>query len=248
MTHRGTVINEMGNRYGRLTVIGRAPTPEGKRGAYWRCHCDCGQYIVTSGNRLRMGATRTCGCSRGQHLVKDETGNVYGRLTILKRAPAPKGSQRVHWLCECECGNQKTVSGCDLRRGAVRSCGCLLKEQPANTLPDGEAAFRRMYYQYRKSADKRGLRFELTEDCFRNLTKQPCHYCGQEPSNAWASHHDTGDYICNGIDRKDNDLGYVPDNCVPCCKQCNYFKIDMDYEAFIRYLDRVAAFRSLSRC
>jgi hypothetical protein len=158
--------------------------------------------------------------------------------------PAPEGKKRAYWLCKCECGNRKVVEGCDLRQGGVKSCGCLLKKQPVNTLPDGEAAFRRMYYQYEMSAERRGLVFNLSEHLFRHLTQQPCHYCGQEPSNFWSSYHETGDYLCNGIDRKNNDLGYVPENCVPCCKQCNYFKTDMDYEAFVQYLDRIAEFRS----
>ncbi len=57
----------------------------------------------------------------------DETGNVHGRLTVLRRA----GSNEVGhatWLCECECGNETVVSGTRLRMGKKKSCGCLAEE------------------------------------------------------------------------------------------------------------------------
>jgi hypothetical protein len=32
------------------------------------------------------------------------------------------------WLCICDCGTSKVVIGSDLRRGKIRSCGCILRE------------------------------------------------------------------------------------------------------------------------
>ena len=70
---------------------------------------------------------------RPRSQMKDEVGNKYGRLTVLKSAGI---QNRVYmWECECDCINPETgkhpikiVSGTDLRRGSVRSCGCLAKE------------------------------------------------------------------------------------------------------------------------
>lgn len=50
-------------------------------------------------------------------------------------------------------------------------------------------------------------------------------------------------YFYNGIDRKDNDIGYVIENCVSCCDECNKAKRNMLYEKWIAYLDRIVAFR-----
>ena len=55
----------------------------------------------------------------------DETGNVYGRLTVIEEAP---GSGRVRWLCKCECGNTTSVQGGHLRAGTTKSCGCYINE------------------------------------------------------------------------------------------------------------------------
>ena len=48
-----------GLRFGKLTVLERAPN-KGKR-VMWRCRCDCGREIVTRGDALKSGRTSTCG-------------------------------------------------------------------------------------------------------------------------------------------------------------------------------------------
>lgn len=56
-------VNILGQRFGRLVVIGQAPTVRYSR---WRCRCECGAEIVVSWQMLQMGAagTRSCGCLR----------------------------------------------------------------------------------------------------------------------------------------------------------------------------------------
>lgn len=53
----------------------------------------------------------------------DETGNRYGKLTVLHRHEKNCGTQ-INWLCSCECGKIRVVSGTNLRKGRVTSCGC----------------------------------------------------------------------------------------------------------------------------
>lgn len=48
-------------RFGRLIVFGRSKN--NKFGVlYWLCGCDCGSILVTRGNHLRDGMTKSCGC------------------------------------------------------------------------------------------------------------------------------------------------------------------------------------------
>lgn len=51
---------------------------------------------------------------------KDETGNVYGRLTVLQRLPSLGGG--ALWLCQCSCGAKLKVRGNTLRSGHVTEC------------------------------------------------------------------------------------------------------------------------------
>ena len=59
--------NEVGNRYGKLTVIEYAGRNTGTKngGPMWKCLCDCGNYCEVSANALRGGHTSSCGCLRG---------------------------------------------------------------------------------------------------------------------------------------------------------------------------------------
>ena len=52
----------------------------------------------------------------------DETGNIYGYLTVIDRAANKNG--RAMWKCKCKCGNEIIVSGKCLRSGNTKSCGC----------------------------------------------------------------------------------------------------------------------------
>lgn len=61
--------------------------------------------------------------------VKDLTGLVSGRLTVLRW----NGTINLHrshmWVCLCTCGTECVVASCNLGRvGGVRSCGCLRRE------------------------------------------------------------------------------------------------------------------------
>jgi hypothetical protein len=35
------------------------------------------------------------------------------------------------------------------------------------------------------------------------------------------------------LDRKDNSIGHLLDNVVPCCIRCNYIRRDMPFEAWL---------------
>lgn len=228
-------MDETGKRYGRLTVIGCAEAPS--RGVSWLCLCDCGNQAVVHGSHLRSGHTKSCGC-----LTRfiDEVGNRYGRLVVLQQ-DGQNRHQCAMWLCQCDCGNQVTVVGTNLRRGGVQSCGCLRLERVKETvaLPKGEASFRRLLRTYRANARKKGLEFSLSEEEFRELTIGSCHYCGNRPERAATSGFDTGEYIYNGVDRRDNSKGYISGNVAACCWVCNHSKSDMSYESFVRHLDRL---------
>ena len=60
--------------------------------------------------------------------LQDLTGKKFGLWTVLERGETrhyKNGGQAVCWVCRCECGTVKTVSGRDLKSGASQSCGCL---------------------------------------------------------------------------------------------------------------------------
>ena len=58
--------------------------------------------------------------------AKDLTGQQFGRLTVLGRAPAK--SRKAFWWCECECGNITSIRADQLVQGVTKSCGCYKQE------------------------------------------------------------------------------------------------------------------------
>ena len=112
-------IDEVGHRYGMLTVL--APAPSLGQGARWLCKCDCGNTVIAMGNHLRSGSKKSCGCIRDKSIVA--VGQRFGKLTALRELP----NHRVE--CKCDCGKITTVSKFHLLRGNTRSCGCLRKDR-----------------------------------------------------------------------------------------------------------------------
>lgn len=131
-----TAIDETGNRYGRLTVIERVANSDSRR-VMWRCKCDCGNEAIVSGDCLRWGQTKSCGCLRRERFAPlthdghsrkliDLVGNRYGRLTVIRYAGS--GVSGARWVCRCDCGNITEVASFSLRNGETKSCGCLRRE------------------------------------------------------------------------------------------------------------------------
>lgn len=53
----------------------------------------------------------------------DLTGQRFGRLTVIRYDHSEHDG--THWLCKCDCGNEKVAAGYSLRSGNTKSCGCL---------------------------------------------------------------------------------------------------------------------------
>jgi hypothetical protein len=68
--------------------------------------------------------------------VKDETGKRYGKLLVIrKRLDVEQQPNRAYWICRCDCGNEKAVSG-DKLRGGTFSCGCHTLKLPTTWRSD----------------------------------------------------------------------------------------------------------------
>lgn len=183
------LIDETGNRYGQLTVLERAGSNAGHE-ATWLCQCDCGNQSIVPGSNLRTGNTTSCGCRR----LIDEVGNRYGRLVVLERVENDKRNKAA-WLCQCDCGDTRVVSGINLRCGYTKSCGCLR----SGSSHDGG------YGSYD----------DAFTDEFRRLVRERdlycCQVCGMPQSDRLLSVHHI-DY-----DKTNTRLS----NCISLCVSCH---------------------------
>jgi hypothetical protein len=198
---------------------------------------------------LKSGNTKSCGClvrdaTRTGRPVADRTGQKAGMLTVLRLMGAKDGHAR--WLCRCDCGTEAVFPAWRLKGRA--SCGCQQTANGGTSAPKGgrspgEAARKHVLRQYQKNAGARGHVWELTDEDFDRLTSSDCSYCGTPPSNVFS----TGGYVdaafvYNGIDRKDNTLGYTCENALPCCQICNIAKRAMSYDDFMAWIARLTEY------
>lgn len=75
------------------------------------------------------------------------------------------------------------------------------------------------YYSYLESAKKRNKKFDINLDYFSKFWQKNCEYCGE-----------VNDTI--GLDRIDNNIGYIPGNIISCCYNCNSMKMDLTVDEF----------------
>jgi len=76
------------------------------------------------------------------------------------------------------------------------------------------------YNEYKRRADNKSLLFELTNYEYVGLISGNCYLCGRDGSND----------LTNGIDRINNNVGYIMSNVKSCCGSCNYIKRDIDLD------------------
>ena len=85
------------------------------------------------------------------------------------------------------------------------------------------------YTSYLKSSVRRGKLFEISKDAFSNITAEPCYLCGKQNTQTHT----------NGVDRYDNKIGYILENCRSSCGSCNYMKGVLQYDTMFSYLQNI---------
>ena len=165
-------------------------------------------------------------------------GRKFERLLVLEDFVKGK---RSFTKCLCDCGANKEVRASHLISKQTRSCGCLKSEMTSKrtSLPSGTASFNQLFTSYKRGAMRRSYIFELTKEEFKNLTSSNCFYCGIPPERVHIGKGSYSPYVCNGVDRVDNSKGYIIENCVPCCKNCNIAKSTMGKSEFLDWVERV---------
>lgn len=163
--------------------------------------------------------------------IKLFPGQVIRGFTLISFIPSQNNSKAA-WFVEDESKSLHILGDCSLKYKSIRSP----KRDEASAL------FRRLYTICRQSAKKRELKFELTEKQIAELVVQPCTYCNTKDSNVCKQGKVELKY--NGIDRVDSNLGYVLENCVPCCYICNYAKNDSTQKEFYTWIDNLVKYRN----
>lgn len=136
-----------GQIFGKLTVLefDREGTIQKReqlnnKFSYWKCQCDCGNIVTVCSTNLTNGKTKSCGCLvkevsaesmkkiqplGAQSALKDLTGQYFNEILVVKRYEQNTSCNKVQWVCQCHCGNTFITTGDSLKKGYVKSCGCI---------------------------------------------------------------------------------------------------------------------------
>jgi len=89
------------------------------------------------------------------------------------------------------------------------------------------------YGVYSRCAGDKNLDFEISQEEFNKIVKEPCHYCNIIQERGF-----------NGVDRLDSNAGYVLDNCVSCCKTCNFMKCSLPVDVFLKRIEHILTYNN----
>jgi len=146
--------------------------------------------------------------------LKDLTGQVFGKLTVISRAEN-NNQNRPKWNCLCECGNMTVVSGSALKNGDTQSCGCFKLSETIKRSTKHKNCKTKLYKKW-SSAKTR---------CYNPKSTQYFDYGGRgiQMCEAWLHNfQDFYDWAMKSgyiggsnltLDRIDVNGNYCPENC-----------------------------------
>jgi hypothetical protein len=237
----------IGLKVNKLTAI--ANDPDRRHNVVLRC--DCGNEFSTRRDYFVNGKVNSCNKGDCNISRKSLVGKRFSKLTVIKDIYRPNKDAKLLVICDCNPNKEWEKVRSDVVKGNTTSCGHC--DDPVNgVIPPHAmpavilAVKNKIYRNYIMVAARRKKVWRLPKTVFHQLVSGDCHYCGFPPATPKKIERvrceKTVVYL-NGVDRKDNTIGYTIDNSVSCCKTCNFAKRNMTYAEFSAYLDRVAKHR-----
>lgn len=146
--------------------------------------------------------------------VNDLTGKRFGMLTVL--GIDDRGTRKTYWMCQCDCGNVKSVRSDSLQNGAIKSCGCLKKKQDAMNLTSNHSHKMSETRLYGEWQGMKGRCLNKNNARFARYGGRGITVCDEWRDDfsafaKWAEENGYNEKLT--LDRIDNDKSYSPENC-----------------------------------
>lgn len=141
-------------------------------------------------------------------------GQRFGRLVVI--GLDDRNSKKTYWVCQCDCGGIKSARSDCLLCGAVKSCGCMKKEQDKKNLTANHShkqSGTRLYRIWQGIKKRCNDVHDARYDRYGGRGISICDEWEQNFKNffEWAMHNGYDETLT--IDRIDNNGDYCPDNC-----------------------------------
>jgi hypothetical protein len=208
--HEGCTYHATAGKYCKLHLRDTYRDEEREKGIRY-CNIARGCFTVLTGTHATCDTCRATNREK-EHELFEQRNEIHTSLKAIHT------SQRICVDCGKEfemflTAHKKESKRCNHCIETVRRQEAKRTERERN-YKEGYLMHTKTYYKsYFTKAYKRGYEFTLTEEFFLETISSPCYYCG---------HFKEGEAV--GIDRVNNSIGYVAENCVPCCEVCNRMK------------------------
>lgn len=143
-------------------------------------------------------------------VAKDLTGQHFGRLSVMRRDGVRNG--HITWLCQCQCGTRKLITGGALRSGGTVSCGCYWQQRRKEAKTTHGLSSHSLYSRWNMMIQRCTLNTNKSYPRYGGRGIRVCRAWRRFPTfYVWA--------IANGyrpdlwLKRKNNDGNYTPRNC-----------------------------------
>ena len=212
-----------------------------------RCNSCCKKLPISEFIGIRKEYTKTCKSCRENNRIQDEKRNKEHRNELARVNDAKP--ERIEVKNQWKEDNYEKVAGywMNSRENKIERLGVdeYLKENaeqakkwrennPEKVKVNNENkinSYELQYGVYKRSAELKQLEFVITFEEYTALVKNQCHYCGIIQDRGF-----------NGIDRENSTNGYILENCVSCCKMCNYMKRSLSGDVFVKRIEHILTF------
>lgn len=169
----------------------------------------------------------------------DISGLRHGRLVATKIHSQDK-NKRFLWVCKCDCGGSKILRLSTFKTGKITSCGC--ERIAHNRHNKRDFAILNLLYKSTVCRRHKNMKFEndiISLTTFEDLVLSSCFYCGREPFVKINDKATKSFLLVSGVDRINNNLGYVEGNVRSCCKDCNTAKASLTEQQFYNLINLI---------
>lgn len=170
-----------------------------------RIECQCGRAKTVTATDWEAGKGLKHLCSYDHELI----GERFGRL-VVGSPRKERIRNNIAFNCRCDCGQEQIAIGADLKRGNVRSCGCLQREiasqRAKSRFPTSEGY---ISYGYAHILVKKKKGSPTEYSCLCGAQAREWAYDGQDPNEL------VGQATFTGMTYSRNEKHYVP-LCTTC--------------------------------
>lgn len=199
----------------------------------WKCQCECGEIRFWTVSEIKRN--KSCGCSKKKSRKDDpDIDKKFNKLTIKQYSHTDK--RRAAWyICLCECGKEKTLPKSKVKKGYVKSCGCL--NDPWGDRNKNWTGYKEISGVYWKSvrnaARARGIPFDINIEYAWDLFLEQDRKCALTNQDLIIKARHGHKEANASIDRKDSSKPYTPDNIQWVHKDINLMKRDFEQQYFL---------------